>query len=831
MGNGEDPYNWGDFRAHLYAATGWFDPGDPPPAEFSPHTSGYSGAMINQWYVIIWLPLKMILWQAGRQGAGENACDWTAFRQHLQNIGDADPGDTAPSEFGGSSGCGTPQFQYNECVGCRISRAVYRDNCGAYSYGPEQSDPACAQWCAPECGEPQFQYNECVACNESRPVYVDACGNYTTGPNQYDSACANWCPPGDSTIPVGGVGAGIQGPTDLAWLSRCFDPVLVLASEAPGNDWRRWCQELGSRAWLRVMNNGGEWRNGADYWAAKCVGTVAEVYGYGVRVLIPINEQNLADGSEGAGDTPADYAVIADWWNAFVPAIKARLAAAGMGDVLIVGPCLVPNSNVYGTSDGYFDAMAPALRGLDVIGVHAYWATGNGTFLGEPLASQGAAHVETDMAKLGSLGVMAPLAVTEYNRAVDVSNQADVDNYLQQVMQYNDYLTGLGVAAQFIYLATGYQEWRAYNLSLMPGAMETLERWHPGRFRTGGATCAERGLKQMPDGSCVAVCPSGYVENPPGFCVLPPNPVRVSLTANKPNVAAGAPVVFTANAVGGSGGYSYAWEFGDGYTAFGSAPRYDHTYREAGTYAAKVTVTDSLGARGVSNAVTITVAGAPTVPAAPSGLTATPSGTQIDLRWVRNSTNEQGFAVDMATAGGSFSQLLTVGAGVITARATNLTPGGMYTFRVRAYNALGYSGYSNVAAATIPLPGEFAVALAADKAQVGVQEPVTFTARITGGRAPYALFYDFGDGQSLLTELQRVMHAYGDADAELTVTVEATDAQGERAVSNVVIITVRGATPPPPAEGSGLGLLLVAGAAVAGIGALALLGSRNGGDR
>lgn len=47
----------------------------------------------------------------------------------------------------------------------------------------------------PDCGTPQFQYNQCVSCEVSQPVYRDACGNYTTGPNQPDGACASFCPP------------------------------------------------------------------------------------------------------------------------------------------------------------------------------------------------------------------------------------------------------------------------------------------------------------------------------------------------------------------------------------------------------------------------------------------------------------------------------------------------------------------------------------------------------------------------------------------------------------------------------------------------------------
>src|SRR3989344_612083 len=39
----------------------------------------------------------------------------------------------------------------------------------------------------------EFKYNECVACNTSHPVSQDCRGDYQAGPNQTDNACASWC--------------------------------------------------------------------------------------------------------------------------------------------------------------------------------------------------------------------------------------------------------------------------------------------------------------------------------------------------------------------------------------------------------------------------------------------------------------------------------------------------------------------------------------------------------------------------------------------------------------------------------------------------------------
>lgn len=38
-------------------------------------------------------------WQEQRQASGDDAYDWEAFRQHLQDLGAPDPGSEAPEDF------------------------------------------------------------------------------------------------------------------------------------------------------------------------------------------------------------------------------------------------------------------------------------------------------------------------------------------------------------------------------------------------------------------------------------------------------------------------------------------------------------------------------------------------------------------------------------------------------------------------------------------------------------------------------------------------------------------------------------------------------------
>jgi len=94
------------------------------------------------------------------------------------------------------------------------------------------------------------------------------------------------------------------------------------------------------------------------------------------------------------------------------------------------------------------------------------------------------------------------------------------------------------------------------------------------------------------------------------------------------------------------------------------------------------------------------------LPTAPSLLTlAVVSFTRIDLSWADNSSNESGFKIERSYgAPGAYVQLATVGTNIISYSDTTVTPSNTYYYRVRAYNPLGDSPYSNEAyIATIPL--------------------------------------------------------------------------------------------------------------------------------
>jgi hypothetical protein len=164
----------------------------------------------------------------------------------------------------------------------------------------------------------------------------------------------------------------------------------------------------------------------------------------------------------------------------------------------------------------------------------------------------------------------------------------------------------------------------------------------------------------------------------------------------------------------GSGGtYSQIATVGAGVTS------YNNTGLSAGTtYFYRVRAYNTAGNSSFSNEASATTSG--TVPAAPTGLTASAiSSSQINLTWTDNANNEVDYRVQRQIGSGSFDPIATLGANSTSYSDTGVDPATTYTYRVRAWNAAGFSAWSNEASATTPGSGEQSITVTAS----GYQDP------------------------------------------------------------------------------------------------------------
>jgi len=168
-----------------------------------------------------------------------------------------------------------------------------------------------------------------------------------------------------------------------------------------------------------------------------------------------------------------------------------------------------------------------------------------------------------------------------------------------------------------------------------------------------------------------------------------------------------------------------------------------------------------------------------TTPAAPTGLSASPSGSNATLQWNDNATNETGYRVYLASGNGAFNRLSPdLAAGSRGATISSLAAG-TYRFYVTAFNSAGESAASNTATATIAASAAASFVVSPSAGVAGV---TTFICTDTSTGAT-SWSWNFGDGGTSF--VQNPAHIYS---APGTYTIQLT-ANGQSFASRVVSVT------------------------------------------
>jgi len=174
-------------------------------------------------------------------------------------------------------------------------------------------------------------------------------------------------------------------------------------------------------------------------------------------------------------------------------------------------------------------------------------------------------------------------------------------------------------------------------------------------------------------------------------------------------------------------------------------------------------------------------------PAAPTGLTATAmSATQVDLSWNDNSSNEDGFAIERKTGAGAYAEIATVVAQTRNYSDTEVSPATAYTYRVRAYNEIASSGYSNEASATTPCG--VVAAFAANVTSGCAPLSVNFTDQSSPQSGVTSWSWTFGDGGTATT--QNPTHVFSTPGTyTITLTTSSASCNDVETKSNYITVT------------------------------------------
>ncbi|HVR95942.1 MAG TPA: fibronectin type III domain-containing protein [Thermoanaerobaculia bacterium] len=233
-----------------------------------------------------------------------------------------------------------------------------------------------------------------------------------------------------------------------------------------------------------------------------------------------------------------------------------------------------------------------------------------------------------------------------------------------------------------------------------------------------------------------------------------------------------------------------------------------------GSYTFRVRAANAGGLSAASNTAAVTTPlppPLPTVPAAPSGFAAQAvSGTEVQLNWTDNAGNEDGFRVEAINAQSVFQEIRVLAANATGVRITGLTAGGSYTFRVRAANAAGFSGYSNTATVTTPRPTSTAPAapntltaqaLSSTEVQLNWRDNSTNEASFRIERLVNGLWVEIASvGGNTTSALVSALQG----GASYSFRVRAANSVGYSAYSNTVAVTTPATTGSRPAAPSGV---------------------------
>lgn len=260
------------------------------------------------------------------------------------------------------------------------------------------------------------------------------------------------------------------------------------------------------------------------------------------------------------------------------------------------------------------------------------------------------------------------------------------------------------------------------------------------------------------------------------FSSTPPVLFSTSFTYSPTSPQTGQIVWFTASGSGGTAPYNFTWTFGDGTSSAGA--KVYHSYSTSGSYNVVLNSHDSSPVPQTATTSQTLVVSNPPPP--PSNLTASFTSS------VQNPTIGETISFVASASGGTqpYSYAWSFGDSAVASGSSgthSYNTAGAFTVTLTVADSAGHTATAtNTINVTAPLSASFTYS----PSNPGPLTSIQFAATASGGTAPYAYSWDFGDGTT--GNGATTSHSYV-LPGSYKVTLTVTDANGETATSTATV--------------------------------------------
>jgi hypothetical protein len=113
------------------------------------------------------------------------------------------------------------------------------------------------------------------------------------------------------------------------------------------------------------------------------------------------------------------------------------------------------------------------------------------------------------------------------------------------------------------------------------------------------------------------------------------------------------------------------------------------------------------------------------------------NAAQLAMAWSDNAVDEDGFLVERRNAaGGAFAQIISLGPNTVAYLDSGVAAGSTYCYRVRAFNSVGMSAYTNEACGTATATSGSPLSVSLPKSTYSTRETLVATVNAVAGAVP-----------------------------------------------------------------------------------------------